>query len=307
MLSHPRLKLCAILLGGFISFQLQAALSQEPKNNETDKKLQTPITFTILPDIAYLGASRSEKLDLYLPIRAPDKTPSPAVIWVHGNEGGKDKDRERNVCETLAKAGYICASIDFAPPDGRSFLLPCVLDCKNAVRFLRIHATDYHVDPSRIAVFGGSLGASVALMVGFTSGDAEFEPSRPYPGVSSAVSAVGDFYGGTDLLTIPIYAKHLPDIPASTLANMRLFSPITHLTSTSPPVFIAQGRDDPLNDYHQSVELDEALTANGVPHQLVLMDGVGHTFDLTTWNNQLLPQDLRPLVLAFLGKYLRGE
>jgi acetyl esterase/lipase len=307
MLPLWRLKMYALPLCGLIFLHLQAAASQDPGNSGTDKQPRAPVTFHLAQDITYLETGRAEKLDLYLPVRSPDNSPYPAVIWIHGSDGDKSRDRERSICGTLADAGYLCASINYAPPNGTRFLLPCVLDCKNAIRFLRIHAADYHIDPKRIAVFGGSLGGSVALMVGFTSGDAEFEPSAPYPGVSSEVHAILDFYGGTDLLTIPKYVKVLSTLPPSILASMRLFSPITHLTSVSPPVLIAQGRDDQLNDYTQSTELDEALTAKGVPHQFILMDHVGHSFDLTTWNQQPLPQDLRPVVLAFLAKYLRRD
>jgi hypothetical protein len=41
-----------------------------------------------------------------------------------------------------------------------------------------------------------------------------------------------------------------------------------------------------------------------VPHELVLLDGIGHTFDLQTWKKAPLPRDLRPTVLAFLAKHL---
>ena len=37
-----------------------------------------------------------------------------------------------------------------------------LLDCKNAVRFLRKHASAYHVDPDRIGVIGGSAGGHLA-------------------------------------------------------------------------------------------------------------------------------------------------
>jgi hypothetical protein len=41
-----------------------------------------------------------------------------------------------------------------------------------------------------------------------------------------------------------------------------------------------------------------------VPHELLLLEGVGHGFDFTTWDDRPLPVDLRPVVLAFLKKYL---
>jgi acetyl esterase/lipase len=259
----------------------------------------------LVEEVTYLAADRQEKLDLFLPARQPKDPPSPAVIWVHGNQGDKADPREREFCETIANAGYVCASINYGPwtQSPRAFRNN-ICDGKNAVRFLRVHAAEYHIDPSRIALFGGSAGANVALMAGLTAGDKDFEPLEPYPGVSSAVSVIGDFYGAADNLTFEQVVKHRAEIPPALLAEMRACSPVNHITSASPPIFIAQGKDDPLMDYHQSVELDEVLTTKAVPHEFILMDNVGHGFDLSTWKNRPLPRDLRPLVLDFLAKHL---
>ena len=87
----------------------------------------------------------------------------------------------------------------------------------------------------------------------------------------------------------------------------KLASPVTHIGKTSPPTLILQGLADPLVDHDQSKELDEKLTQAGVEHQLILIPGVGHTFDLQTWNRKPLPQDLRPVVVGFFDKHLKGK
>jgi hypothetical protein len=38
----------------------------------------------------------------------------------------------------------------------------------------------------------------------------------------------------------------------------------------------------------------------------MLIDGVGHTFDLERWKGKPLPQDLRPIVLDFFAKHLKN-
>jgi len=264
--------------------------------------------FHVIEDIVYLQPGRDEKMDLYLPARGPGDSPAPAVIWVHGNGSNKASGRIRDECLTFTSAGYICASIDWTL-DTPFRVLP-ILDCKNAVRFLRVHAKEYHIDPSRIAIGGGSGGGYLASMVGFTAGEVGFEPPEPYPGVSSAVGAVIDFYGGYDGRRFPLVQRQLAVLPLDmagvrpALTQIDLFQPVNHLASSVPPVLIVQGREDPLIDYHQAIEMDRDLTAKGVPHELVLMDHVGHAFTFTTDGDHLLPRDLRPIVLAFLGKYL---
>jgi acetyl esterase/lipase len=248
---------------------------------------QPRLPFRIVRDVAYLGPDPPEKLDLYLPSPERQNSPAPAVIWMHGNHHDKGDSREHNVCETLAGAGYVCASINYgtwtdsdndpaAPARNRQNLA----NAKTAVRFLRVHAREYRIDPARIAAFGGSAGAYLALMLGLTNDDPEFSRLGAYEGVSSAVEAVGDFYGDYE--------------PAM----------MARITSRFPPIFIAQGKIDPAVDYRQSVALAQAFADQAVPHEFILLENVGHAFDLTTWNRKPLRRDLRPLVLAFLGRFL---
>ena len=271
-------------------------------------------------DVPYLAPGRAEKLDLYLPAPPAVGKLSPAVVWIHGGGwtgGTKDEGRAKEICGTLAAAGYVAVSIDYKLGDGA--WPTCLFDCKNAVRFLRAHAAEYHVDASRIAVAGGSAGGHLALMVGFTAGKKEFEPDTPYPGVSSAVRAVIDMYGPANLLTRQqTGAKGEPTATHKLMGNslkvfgatsedadvLRVASPVTQAARGCPPVLVLHGHADPTVDYPQSEELVRVLTERGVEHEAVFLDGVGHTFDWETWNKKPLPRDLRPVALAFLAKHL---
>ena len=173
-----------------------------------------------------------------------------------------------------------------------------LFDCKNAVRFLRSHAADHHLDPERIAVGGGSAGGHLALMVGFTIGEESLEPTgagTPYPGVSSAVRAVVDMYGPSSVwITEKTHANQPPaerqtklaerlavfGAPDGAAAVLRVASPITHITKYSPPVLILHGLKDPNVEPEQSRDLAAALQKQGVAHELVFVEGAGHSFDL---------------------------
>jgi acetyl esterase/lipase len=235
----------------------------------------------VVTDVSYLGSGSSLKLDLYLPARDPKVPLHPALVWIHGNKQNKATGRARDFCGILAAAGYVCASVDYGPQGDR---LGNILDCKNAVRFLRAHAAAYQVDPARVAVVGGSAGGYLALMVGLTRGKAKFEPAQPYPGVSSAVGAVIDFYG---------VVLNQPD------------SPLDQIDAGSPPILILHGTGDNTVSYTQSVRLDAVLTAKGVPHRLILLQDLPHGFNLAPSATNPLPMDLRPVVLDFLNQSLR--
>ena len=56
-----------------------------------------------------------------------------------------------------------CVSLGYTlSPEGH-YPLP-VLEIKSAIRFLRVHAEEYKLDPSRIVLWGGSAGAHLAAL-----------------------------------------------------------------------------------------------------------------------------------------------
>ena len=69
----------------------------------------------------------------------------------------------------------------------------CLLDACRAVQFVRSHATEWNLDPQRIAVGGGSQGALPALYVGCTSDHASASSSDPVERVSSRVTCVAAY------------------------------------------------------------------------------------------------------------------
>jgi acetyl esterase/lipase len=274
----------------------------------------------VIPDVAYLGPGRAEKADVYLPASALNGALAPAVVWIHGGSftaGDKARATQKNISTDLAAAGYVVASVNYRLGNGA--WPQNILDCKNAVRFLRAHAGDYGIDPKRIAVAGDSAGGYLALMVGFTEGNKQFEPDAPYPGVSSRVRAIIDFYGPADFLTRQQCASDgsptgkprnkivssFPVFGAETRDDevFRTASAVGYVTKDSPPVLIGQGRSDPEVDYLQSVELARVLEEHGVTHELILLDGVGHAFDFETWRRKPLPRDMRAAVISFLANH----
>lgn len=278
-----------------------------------------PSGVTIVQDVIFLQPSRAERLDLYLPTTRHLKCP--AVVFIHGGGwvgGDKAEPRAFNVCTTLALAGYVAASVNYSL-DANDRWPTNLLDCKNAVRFLRANADKYNIDADHIGVMGGSAGGHLALMVAYTSGIAELEPLEPCPGASNKVLAVVDMYGITNQFTRqetdgegnptgPRKATALH--PGTTRADEKLWnfsSPVFHVSKDSPPTLILQGRADPTVNREQSIELAEALKKSGVEHELIMLDGVGHTFDLQKWNRKPLPRDLRPVVVEFFDRHLRPK
>jgi len=281
-----------------------------------------PTGIRIERDKAYLESGRAEKLDIYLPASRPIGVRSPGIVIIHGGgwtTGSKSAAREFNIGTTLALAGYVCVSIDYRL-DAKERWPVNIYDCKNAVRFLRANADKYGIDAAHIGVIGGSAGGHLALMLGGTNGMKELTPPAPYAGVSDQVQAVVDLYGIADIRTgkktekdgtptaeprswDAVFGDHAP----ITDTDRALASPTSHLSPQMPPTLILHGLADTTVDRDQSIELDRKMTKTGVPHEIILVPGVGHTFDLQTWGGKPLPQDLRPVVTAFFDRYLKPK
>jgi acetyl esterase/lipase len=256
------------------------------------------VELSVVRDVTYETPTGWQKMDIYLPNLPPSSPRVPCIIWIHGAGNDKADPRDRSICEDLALAGFVAASINYEPHHAPT--LQGVMACKSAVRFIRGSADRYHVDERSIAVAGGSLGGTLALLVGFTGHESRFELKDVYPGVSDRVRAAISLCGPTDWLKMPPLGPQPPELKE----RLRLLSPVIHVAADSPAVFMIHGITDKHVAFDQSVVLGKRLAKFRVPHQLVLLDRVGHVFDLRTANGRPLPVDVKRAVVDFLWRHL---
>ena len=173
-------------------------------------------------------------------------------------------------------------------------------DCKTAVRWLRKNADRLQVDPDRIGVIGGSAGGHLAAMVALTGPADGLDPAGPYAEFSCAVRCGVDLYGVND-----VSAYHDVSMLGKTFAEApelyRRASPVSYCDPNDPPMLLLHGTADKTVDPKQSELLDAALQKAGIAHELVIVPGAPHTFDL-----QPKQRDLRPLVLGFFDRHLKA-
>jgi dipeptidyl aminopeptidase/acylaminoacyl peptidase len=134
-----------------------------------------------------------------------------------------------------------------------------------------------------------------AALVGLTAHRPDLEGEQGVIGPSSAVDVVVDWYGVSDMSTMPRMAPP-PQILAKLEPVMRTppedhllagvedatradASPITHVTAGAPPFLLVHGTTDWLVPYAQSEQLHDALTAAGADSRLVPIEGAEHIFD----------------------------
>jgi acetyl esterase/lipase len=269
------------------------------------KPVVWPTDVRIEHDVAYLPDNRAEKADLYFPLTMPTGRKLPAVVIIHGggfNDGDKGRPREINIGRTLALHDYVGMSINYrlAKEKGVATWPQPVYDAKASVRWLRKNADRLGLDPTRIAVIGCSAGGNLAGMLALTGPRDEFDAASPYPEISAAVRCAIDFYGAVDLMTyhdMKMFAKTRAEAPEL----YRRGSPTNYADANDAPMLLVHGTADETVKVDQSELLAAVLKKAGVPHELVLIPGAPHTFDL-----EPKERDLRPLVLAYLDKYLRS-
>jgi len=253
-------------------------------------------------DVDYLGAGRAEKADLYLPAETKSGQKSPAVVIIHGGGwagGDKRATREINIGTTLAQNGYVGMSINYllATKDHAGPAWPQNLhDCKAAVRWLRANAARLNIDPEHIGAIGGSAGGHLAAMLALTG------PELDPPGTGSCrINCSIDLYGPVLWFTqrdLAMFRKTRAEAPELYRAG----SPLTHVDKNDPPVLILHGTADTTVPVADSEALAAAMQAAGAPHELVIIPEAPHSFHL-----QPKQRDLRPLVLGFFDKHLKGK
>jgi acetyl esterase/lipase len=228
-------------------------------------------------DQAYAKVSPAQKLDLFLPDKG--EGPFPLVVHIHGGGFmfGDKTDGQLNPVLPALKRGFAVASLNYRL-SGEARFPAQIQDVKAAIRWLRAHAADFSLDPTRIAVWGGSAGGHLASLAGTSGGVAALEDlALGCPDQSSSVQAVVDWFGPIDFLSMDdqfrssglgradhgeaqspesrLLGQKIAETPEKAMAA----SPATYITPDDPPFFIQHGTKDPLVPTQQSIHFASAL------------------------------------------------
>ncbi len=260
---------------------------------------------------------RALTLDLYLPPGSL-RTPAgfPLVLYIHG--GGWLAGNARRsvpfvdfpgVLASLASRGYVVASMEYRLSGEAKF--PAQLeDVKGSIRWLRLHASTYDIDPSRFMTWGVSAGGYLSGLAAVTCN--KFAPGQgmreqssipdakaapiPSSSVSDCVQGAVSWYGIFDFATIAAQAqqdkalsREDPGAPEWQLlgcfgnskcdrGKIAAASPVTYVDRNDPPMLLIVGSGDKLVPYQQTGEMAEKLKAAGAPVELIVLPGLNHSF-----------------------------
>lgn len=172
----------------------------------------------------------------------------------------------------------------FAVRHGSSpkYVIPeIVKDVRRSVRFVRLHAKEYAVDPERLGVCGFSAGGHLSLMLATTSDNGDPDSKDEVLRQSNRVAAVVAYFPPTDLRPFvkagDAVTKYFPALGFDP-NDANDVSPLLHVTEDDPPALMIHGDKDFLVPLWQSEKMHEALKAKGVESELLVIEGGGHGF-----------------------------
>lgn len=271
-------------------------------------RLVENIVYSVIQDPDDVSANRPLKMDV---LQASEQEGvKPAIVWLPGGGWlGVRKDFDIPSLLPYAVHGYTVFSVEYRT-SGVAKYPAQIEDAKAAVRYIRVHAAFFGVDPNRIGVMGRSAGGHLAALLGTTGEHREFDHGD-WLAVSSRVQAAVDFFGPTDLLQIAAAPSALDWASPQSFAAMllggpvtdrvdlaRRANPITYLSSSTCPFLILHGDRDDWVPCQQSQLLYEALTRAGIPAVFYELTGSGHG------TPEFYQPEVHQLVFDFLDAHL---
>jgi len=203
-------------------------------------------------------------LTLYQPKAA--NTGAAVVIFPGGGYQRLAIDLEgTEVCDWLNSVGITCVILKYRVPNTGPYpkSAAALQDAQRALGIVRAHAVEWHIDPKRIGVLGFSAGAHLAAALSTHFDQRLYDPIDD----SDKWSCRPDF-------AVVVYPGYL----ALAEQNFAL-NPDIHPTEKTPPSFIVQTEDDPVNVENSTVYF-LALKNAKVPAELHLYVQGGHGYGL---------------------------
>ena len=228
------------------------------------------------------GDHPKQIMDIIFPMTKP---PYPLLVFFHG--GGFILGSRRlytRFCRAFAEQGYLTCNVDYRLAPNNPFPAP-LQDVSVALSWILDRAGSWGADPSRLFLAGDSAGAllvcwyAAAVHKPGLLRSIKLSNTDPKPEISGLLL----FYGVYDLETAR--STGFPFIKTMTDATLgpelsnygaraQIASPLRHIQTGLPPIFLCVGEADSL--YSESCALAKALEDNQVPHEKLFFPKSAH-------------------------------
>ena len=250
---------------------------------------------------------KAEGGDLQLHVYKPqgwdpgDKRPAIVFFFGGGWVGGSPGQFYPH-CDHLASKGMVAISAEYRTKKShKTDPFSCVEDGKSAIRWVREHAAQLGVDPTKIIAGGGSAGGHVAACTGTIKG---FETGNTE--ISSLPAAMVLFNPVCDTSPKGYGSNKLGD-------RWREISPLHHISKKTPPTCIFHGKADTTVPYKNAADFQAAMAKSGTHCELHPYDDAKHGFfnfgrgDGSAYRNTVAQMDSFLATLGYLPKGKDGK
>lgn len=180
------------------------------------------------------------------------------------------------------------------------------------IRYIKLHAAEYKINPDRLGLTGASAGGHLATLVAVTPEEGKPDASQPLLRFGTQVRAAAVFFPPTDFLDWngkPASSQMLSDLlflggikghsEEEIQERARQISPAQLVTGPPVPFLLIHGDADPLVPLQQSEKMIAALKAAGGSAELIVKKGGGHPWMtlpeevkiMADWFDQNLPEN----------------
>lgn len=294
-----------------------------------------PFPFEIDETLTYKTTQEGElKLDIYYPDSEPTG-PYPVVVFTHGG-GWTTGSRHHAQSLTKGKAvaalierGFCVVSVQYRLIDEHNtrppYIRDCVIDAKDAMRFLAKNAETYHLDHRRFFTFGDSAGGQIAQMLLLSPSDTLLGDADLYRWDESYTLRAGvSWYGPSDFEKTELMnwnddpdfvnrfipricgARKADDCP---LGRVREVSPVQYLEPNSPPLLLIHGDGDETIPIKQAYYMKNRANEIGARVETMYVKNAGHNWKLVEDEMQIEPtkDEIVRATVAFLADHCPGK
>ncbi len=217
------------------------------------------------------AGDRELRLHIDKPVdwKAADKRPAIVFFfggaWVSGTP-----EQFRGQSEYFATRGLVGIRVEYRvlAKDDKGPPIVCCADAKSAVRYVRAHAAELGIDPTRIAAAGGSAGGHLAAFTALVDG---LDDAADDLKISCKPDAL--------LLFNPVFNNGPGQWGHGRVGErFKEFSPAHHITKTAPPTIVFLGDADKLIPVAVLREFEAAMKQAGARCDAQVYPGGIHGF-----------------------------
>jgi acetyl esterase/lipase len=309
------LRICRLLSAALLTTSLLSMALATPSQAADE-----PCPCKVIDDVVF---GHKDGLALTLDVVTPEQNAKGlGIILVASGGWHSDKSdiparnikrmNEEHWIQGLLKGGYTLFVTRHG--SGPRYRVPeMVEDIRRAVRFVRLHAKEYGVDPDELGITSGSSGGHLSLMVGLTGDDGSADSEDPVERISSRVQAIVSWFPPTDLVNwrkpggYTMIMKAQPKMFEEMFGEvtdietqLKSVSPIEFVTTDDPPLLLLHGDLDFVVPLQQSEVLRDKYEATKLPVKLIVHRKGVHS----EWPGIM---DDYPAVWEWFDKYLAKE